>query len=347
MYKEAIPWEQWVLPPTAVAGPVRFADDTNLCLSAPGSKPPSPSPSPSPSPNPPSPSPPSPPPLTSVPVWPLPLKLDCVPPADSSSGYSGAPTVPLLSSSVTITLAGSGSGTRVSQAAAARYQLLLRAAGSAAGVVTKVVVTVQASNSSLGMGTNYSYSIISGTTTTTTTNTASAGVAGLNAAAAVNVLAATPFAVAYAMETLLQLAAPAAQKICGGGFTVVDEPTYVHRGILLDTGRRFFPTAVVKTTIESMAMFKLNVLHFHLSEGRFRVESTTYPELNLPCSNKTCPESGECDTDDSSTSDNCFGRLERTLFGCADPQVPMKGAWCTPHQYFLPSRLQGPPATLC
>jgi len=208
--------------------------------------------------------------------------------------------VPLLSSSVTITLEGSGSGTRVSQAAAARYQLLLRAAGSAAGVVTKVVATVQASNSSLGMGTNYSYSIISGPTTTTTTppNTASAGGAGLKAAAAVNVLAATPFAVAYAMETLLQLAAPAAQKICGGGFTVVDEPTYVHRGILLDTGRRFFPTAVVKTTIESMAMFKLNVLHFHLSEGRFRVESTTYPELNLPCSNKTCPESGQYYTKD-------------------------------------------------
>eukprot|EP00729_Bicosta_minor_P003693 gene3693-10456_t len=229
VYKEAIPWEQWVLPPTAVAGP-----------------------------------------------------LDCVPPADSSSGYSDAPTVPLLSSSVTITLAGSGSGTRVSQAAAARYQLLLRAAGSAAGVVTKVVVTVQASNSSLGMGTNYSYSIISGTTTTTTTNTASAGVEGLNAAAAVNVLAATPFAVAYAMETLLQLAAPAAQKICGGGFTVVDEPTYVHRGILLDTGRRFFPTAVVKTTIESMAMFKLNDEIKDIVDFAYLRGVRVVPEFEMP-----------------------------------------------------------------
>ena len=31
-----------------------------------------------------------------------------------------------------------------------------------------------------------------------------------------------------------------------------------------------------------MAIFKLNVLHLHLNEGRFRVESKVFPLLNQP-----------------------------------------------------------------
>ena len=37
-----------------------------------------------------------------------------------------------------------------------------------------------------------------------------------------------------------------------------------HRGLLLDTARRFFPLALLESTIDAMAIFKLNVLHLHL-----------------------------------------------------------------------------------
>ena len=148
---------------------------------------------------------------------------------------------------------------------------MLRAAGAADGGVTHVAITVQAANDTLGMGTNYTYSLayVKG----------SGGGSGSGAGSVLSVAAASPFGVAYAMETLLQLATPSVQNECGGGFRVVDTPTFDHRGLLLDTGRRFFPVSLVKTTIEAMAIFKLNVLHFHLSEARFRVESKLFPQL--------------------------------------------------------------------
>eukprot|EP00935_MAST-01C_sp_MAST-1C-sp1_P000196 g196.t1 len=61
---------------------------------------------------------------------------------------------------------------------------------------------------------------------------------------------------------------------------VRDRPRFVHRGLMLDTGRRFFPKAMLLQIIEAMGMSKLNVLHLHLAEeGGFRVESKRFPEL--------------------------------------------------------------------
>jgi hexosaminidase len=130
---------------------------------------------------------------------------------------------------------------------------------------------VQTSNATLYEGTNYNYSLTY-----------------LKGGVKVSMVAATPFGVSYAMETLLQLASSAAQPECGGGFDVNDAPTFEHRGLLIDSSRRFFPTTLVETTIEAMAIFKLNVLHFHLSDAQgFRVESKLYPQLNQP---KACSD---------------------------------------------------------
>ena len=96
----------------------------------------------------------------------------------------------------------------------------------------------------------------------------------------------------YALETLLQLAAPKAQLDCGGGFSVQDMPVYKHRGLMLDTARRFFPMPLLLATIDAMAIFKLNVLHLHLNDGnsvhRFRVESKAFPQLTQPQNCTTC-----------------------------------------------------------
>ena len=180
---------------------------------------------------------------------------------------------PLLSTSLVVKLTGPGSTSPVATQAAARYQPLLRGAGSAAGLVNEVTVEIQGESGTLGQGTNYSYALAWPATT----------------AAVITGSARSPFGMGYAMETLLQLATPKAQLDCGGGFTVLDTPDYPHRGILLDTGRRFFPLGLLKSTVDAMAMFKLNVLHLHLNEDRFRVESKVFPQLNQP---QNCSESG-------------------------------------------------------
>jgi hexosaminidase len=83
------------------------------------------------------------------------------------------------------------------------------------------------------------------------------------------------------LETLLQLVAPAP-----GGFqlpaaTITDRPRFRWRGLLLDTSRHFMPPAVVKRTLDGMAVVKLNVLHWHLSDDQgFRVESLRHPRLH-------------------------------------------------------------------
>jgi|EP01043_Picozoa_sp_COSAG02_P001062 N-acetyl-beta-hexosaminidase len=51
---------------------------------------------------------------------------------------------------------------------------------------------------------------------------------------------------------------------------------------MIDTGRRFYPVPFVKSIVDGLAMSRMNVLHFHLSEECFRVESKIFPELTGP-----------------------------------------------------------------
>jgi hexosaminidase len=48
----------------------------------------------------------------------------------------------------------------------------------------------------------------------------------------------------------------------------------------VDVGRHFMPPEVIRRTLDGMALVKLNVLHWHLSDDQgFRVESRRYPRL--------------------------------------------------------------------
>merc|ERR1719326_2361339 len=59
-----------------------------------------------------------------------------------------------------------------------------------------------------------------------------------------------------------------------------DFPDFTHRGVMVDTGRRFFPVSLVKNIIDVMSFDKMNVLHLHASDMcRFGVESKLFPEL--------------------------------------------------------------------
>ncbi len=61
---------------------------------------------------------------------------------------------------------------------------------------------------------------------------------------------------------------------------IEDAPRFGYRGVLLDCCRHFFSVDEVKKVLDVMAIFKLNRLHWHLTEDQgWRVEIDKYPKL--------------------------------------------------------------------
>lgn len=61
---------------------------------------------------------------------------------------------------------------------------------------------------------------------------------------------------------------------------IEDAPCFPYRGILLDCGRYFYSKDDVKDFIDAMAMHKLNMFHWHLTEDQgWRIEIRRYPKL--------------------------------------------------------------------
>lgn len=83
------------------------------------------------------------------------------------------------------------------------------------------------------------------------------------------------------LETLLQLQSADELGYFLQGAQIEDSPRFKWRGLLVDVGRHFEPVEQIKRTLDGMAMVKLNVLHWHLSDDQgFRVESKRFPKLH-------------------------------------------------------------------
>jgi len=62
---------------------------------------------------------------------------------------------------------------------------------------------------------------------------------------------------------------------------VADAPTYSYRGLMIDTSRHYLPLSLILENLNVMAMNKLNVLHWHMTDAQsWPFQSTTYPELS-------------------------------------------------------------------
>lgn len=81
----------------------------------------------------------------------------------------------------------------------------------------------------------------------------------------------------HALTTLKQLAAGCGELPVG---RIEDRPRFPWRGLMLDVARRFMSLRALLEVVDTMAFYKLNVLHLHLSDDQaFRLQSVTYPRL--------------------------------------------------------------------
>ncbi|MBR8535280.1 beta-N-acetylhexosaminidase [Carboxylicivirga sediminis] len=61
---------------------------------------------------------------------------------------------------------------------------------------------------------------------------------------------------------------------------ITDYPQYAYRGMMLDVARHFFSVDDVKRVIDLAAIYKLNVLHLHLTDDQgWRIEIKSWPKL--------------------------------------------------------------------
>ncbi len=93
----------------------------------------------------------------------------------------------------------------------------------------------------------------------------------------------------YGIQTLMQLLPP---EVFGGNgllknsgikipkVSIQDEPRYKWRGMHLDVGRHIYSVEFIKKYIDMLAMHKMNVFHWHLTEDQgWRIEIKKYPKL--------------------------------------------------------------------
>jgi hexosaminidase len=93
--------------------------------------------------------------------------------------------------------------------------------------------------------------------------------------------AATDLGVLHGLETLLQLIQMTGQGYAIPAVTIDDRPRFPWRGLLLDVSRHWLGMDEMKRTLDGMAVVKMNVLHWHLTDDQgFRVESRRYPKLH-------------------------------------------------------------------
>lgn len=101
----------------------------------------------------------------------------------------------------------------------------------------------------------------------------------------ITVSAATAAGIFYGIQSMKSLLPPAAftgkeSIIRVPGVVVQDAPRFGYRGFMMDMARNFQPKAQVLKILDLLALYKMNVLHFHFSEDEgWRLEIPSLPEL--------------------------------------------------------------------
>ena len=94
---------------------------------------------------------------------------------------------------------------------------------------------------------------------------------------AVTLAANSPAGIFYGQQTLRQLrTAEGALPCC----RIWDKPRFGWRGLMVDVSRHFFTVAEVCRFIDLLALHRLNILHWHLTDDQgWRIEIRKHPKL--------------------------------------------------------------------
>ena len=104
----------------------------------------------------------------------------------------------------------------------------------------------------------------------------------------INISSQSSAGIFYAIQTIRQLLPVTFEKNDGKTIdevkipcmTIVDQPRFQYRGMHLDVSRHFFGKDFVKKYIDMIAMLKMNVFHWHLTDDNgWRLEIKQYPKL--------------------------------------------------------------------
>ncbi|TPG71852.1 beta-hexosaminidase [Hymenobacter nivis] len=85
----------------------------------------------------------------------------------------------------------------------------------------------------------------------------------------------------YGLQTMSQLLpAGTGRALRVPGCVVDDYPRFAYRGMHLDVSRHMFPLPVLKKWVDVLALYKINTLHWHLTDDQgWRIEIKRYPRL--------------------------------------------------------------------
>ena len=104
----------------------------------------------------------------------------------------------------------------------------------------------------------------------------------------IKITASTPQGIFYGLQSLRQLLPPLVElsetvddlNLRVPFVHIKDQPRYAWRGLMLDESRHFFGKAYVKKLLDQMALLKMNVFHWHLTDAPgWRLEIIQYPKL--------------------------------------------------------------------
>ncbi|HLF45921.1 MAG TPA: family 20 glycosylhydrolase [Chitinophagaceae bacterium] len=96
----------------------------------------------------------------------------------------------------------------------------------------------------------------------------------------ISIAAKTPHGIFNAIQTLKQLMR---DGMMVDACEIRDRPAFSWRGFMIDVGRNYMSMKLLKEQIDVLAMFKLNVFHFHATEDiAWRIAIKQYPQLTAP-----------------------------------------------------------------
>jgi hexosaminidase len=124
----------------------------------------------------------------------------------------------------------------------------------------------------------------------------------------VTVTAATTRGLFHGATTVWQLIERRGTSFVLPAVAIADAPRFAWRGILLDSARHYQSPEYIRRFVDAMAVHKLNVLHWHLTDDQaWRLEIRKYPRLTQVGAWRVPAGAGSADIDSATGKPRLYG----------------------------------------